>query len=40
MVPAVIYREGKPGTNLMIEEKEWAKLLASGQRVVTAFARV
>jgi large subunit ribosomal protein L25 len=34
-VPAVIYREGKPGTNLALPENEWKKLLASGQRVVT-----
>lgn len=34
LIPAVIYREGKPGTNLSIEEKEWKKTLASGQRVV------
>ena len=35
LVPAVIYREGKPGTNLTLEEKDWVKCLASGQRVVT-----
>jgi large subunit ribosomal protein L25 len=34
-VPAVIYREGKPGTNLSIPENEWKKVLASGERVVT-----
>jgi large subunit ribosomal protein L25 len=34
-VPAVIYREGKPGTNLALQENEWKKLLASGERVVT-----
>ena len=35
LLPAVIYREGKPGTNLTLEEKDWVKVLASGQRVVT-----
>ncbi len=35
MIPAVIYREGKPGTNLTIEQKDWVKVLNSGQRVVT-----
>ena len=35
LVPAVIYREGKVGTNLTLEEKDWVKCLASGQRVVT-----
>jgi large subunit ribosomal protein L25 len=34
-IPAVVYREGKPGTNLAIAENEWKKLLASGERVVT-----
>jgi large subunit ribosomal protein L25 len=34
-VPAVMYREGKPGTNLVLQENEWKKLLASGERVVT-----
>ena len=35
IVPAVIYREGKPGTNLSIPLNEWRKVLASGERVVT-----
>ena len=35
LVPAVIYREGKPGTNLTIPGNEWKKVLASGERVVT-----
>ncbi|HLX62257.1 MAG TPA: 50S ribosomal protein L25 [Planctomycetota bacterium] len=35
VVPAVIYREGKPGTNLSLDESEWVKVLSSGQRVVT-----
>ena len=34
-IPAVIYSEGKVGTNLTIARNEWLKLLASGQRVVT-----
>jgi large subunit ribosomal protein L25 len=34
-VPAVIYREGKVGTNLTIPGNEWKKILASGERVVT-----
>jgi large subunit ribosomal protein L25 len=34
-LPAVIYREGKPGTNLTIAERDWMRLLNSGQRVVT-----
>jgi large subunit ribosomal protein L25 len=34
-LPAVIYREGKVGTNLSISANEWRKLLSSGQRVVT-----
>lgn len=34
-IPAVMYREGKPGTNLAIPENEWKKVLASGEHVVT-----
>ena len=34
-IPAVIYREGKPGTNLQIAERDWLKILSSGQRVVS-----
>ena len=34
-VPAVIYREGKVGTNLTLPGNEWKKVLASGERVVT-----
>ena len=34
-IPAVVYREGKPGTNLTLERRDWVKVLASGQRVVT-----
>ena len=34
-IPAVIYREGKVGTNIAIPRNEWYKLLASGERVVT-----
>ena len=34
LIPAVMYRDGLPGTNLTIEEKDWVKTLASGQRVV------
>jgi len=35
LVPAVVYREGKPGTNLSLDQAEWTKVLNSGQRVVT-----
>ena len=35
LVPAVMYREGKVGTNLSIPLNEWKKVLASGERVVT-----
>src|SRR5437868_6544548 len=35
LVPGVIYREGKPGTNLSLDESEWTKVLSSGQRDVT-----
>ena len=35
LVPAVMYREGKEGTNLSIPLNEWRKVLASGERVVT-----
>jgi large subunit ribosomal protein L25 len=35
LIPAVIYREGKIGTNLTIPLNEWQKTLASGERVVT-----
>lgn len=35
LVPAVMYREGKVGTNLTIPLNEWKKVLASGERVVT-----
>lgn len=34
-IPAVIYREGKPGDNLSIPRNEWVKILSSGERVVT-----
>jgi large subunit ribosomal protein L25 len=34
-IPAVIYREGKVGTNLAIARNEWLKVLASGERVIT-----
>jgi len=34
-IPAVIYREGKIGTNLSIARNEWMKLMSSGERVVT-----
>jgi large subunit ribosomal protein L25 len=34
-IPAVMYREGKPGTNLAVPENEWKKVLASGEHVVT-----
>jgi len=34
-IPAVIYAEGKVGTNLTIDRAEWLKVLASGTRVVT-----
>jgi len=34
-IPAVLYREGKIGTNIAIAKNEWQKLLASGERVVT-----
>ncbi len=34
-VPAVMYREGKEGTNLSVPLNEWKKVLASGERVVT-----
>lgn len=34
-VPAVMYREGKEGTNLSIPLNEWKKILSSGERVVT-----
>ena len=35
LVPAVMYREGKEGTNLTIPLNEWKKVLSSGERVVT-----
>jgi large subunit ribosomal protein L25 len=34
-IPAVLYREGKVGTNISVARNEWAKVLASGERVVT-----
>ncbi|MGD0089039.1 MAG: 50S ribosomal protein L25 [Planctomycetota bacterium] len=34
-IPAVVYAEGKAGTNLAIDAAEWQKVLASGNRVVT-----
>ncbi|HYF51784.1 MAG TPA: 50S ribosomal protein L25 [Planctomycetota bacterium] len=34
-IPAVIYREGKVGTNLAIPRNEWLKVLTSGERVIT-----
>jgi large subunit ribosomal protein L25 len=34
LIPAVVYREGKLGTNLAIGRREWMKLLSSGERVV------
>ncbi|MFH0938267.1 MAG: 50S ribosomal protein L25 [Planctomycetota bacterium] len=34
-LPAVIYCDGNPGTNLTIAERDWLKLLNSGRRVVT-----
>jgi len=33
-IPAVIYREGKIGTNLAIPRNEWLKVLNSGERVI------
>ena len=35
LVPAVIYRDGKIGTNLSLPETEWNRLLASGEHIVT-----
>jgi len=35
LVPTVMYREGKEGTNLTIPLNEWKKVLSSGERVVT-----
>jgi large subunit ribosomal protein L25 len=35
LIPAVVYREGKPGTNLSLDMAEWTKVLASGEHVVT-----
>ena len=35
LVPAVVYRDGQPGTNLALVRSEWQKVLSSGQRVVT-----
>ena len=34
-IPAVLYREGKIGTNIYVARNEWAKVLSSGERVVT-----
>jgi large subunit ribosomal protein L25 len=34
-IPAVVYAEGKVGTNLIIDRAEWQKLLNSGSHVVT-----
>src|ERR1035437_2745728 len=35
LIPAVLYRDGKVGTNLSITAQEWRALLASGAHVVT-----
>ena len=35
LIPAVVYREGKIGTNLVVARRDWMKVLASGERVVT-----
>jgi len=35
LFPAVLYKEGKPGTNLSVEERAFNKVLHSGTRVVT-----
>jgi len=35
LIPAVVYREGKPGTNLAIARRDWMKILNAGERVVT-----
>jgi len=34
-IPAVVYRDGKPGTDLTVPRNEWLKILAAGERVVT-----
>jgi len=33
-IPAVMYREGKVGTNIAIPRNEWLKILNSGERVI------
>ena len=35
LIPAVMYREGKIGTNLTITRRDWMKILNAGERVLT-----